>query len=164
MTPVAMDPVLLLLLVGFLYVLVFGALSLMRREGLSARFAIESVIVIGVLVGGSVLAGVALNPLLFLVLLYLITMRSRWTVDLANLLGQRGKYRPALALYRLALAWWPDRASRLLALANRATVELRTGETPAAIATLQECLSSTYRPHMGMRCEATCLYNLAVAY
>ena len=40
-------PSLLILLIGLLYILSFGALSLLRRQGLSFRFAVEGLIITG---------------------------------------------------------------------------------------------------------------------
>ena len=52
-------PSLLILLVGLLYLLGFGALSFMRRQGLSARFAIEGLIITAAInLSSFVLAGV----------------------------------------------------------------------------------------------------------
>ena len=53
-----MDPYLVLLAALLLYVLVFGGLSLLRREPLSARFAIEALVVGGVILAfGRLLVG-----------------------------------------------------------------------------------------------------------
>jgi tetratricopeptide (TPR) repeat protein len=159
-----MDPTLLLLLVGFMYVVVFGGLSFMRREGLSGKFALEAIVLIVVMVGGARLAGETLSPFLFLVLLYLITMRSRLIVDVANLLAKRGDYAAAMRLYGVGLAWWPDITARLIVLANRGAAELRSGRVPQAIETLQYVLSAENLPRLGLKYEAATRYNLGLAY
>ena len=159
-----LDPTLLLLLIACVYVLLFGALSLLRREGLSVQFALEVAALTAILIGGSRLLGISISPFVFLLLLYLITMRSRLTVDLANLLARRGDFDIAFRLYNLALAWWPDLASRLIVLTNRGVAELHSGQLDAAIETLESVLEAGKRPRLNLKYEAACLYNLGFAY
>jgi tetratricopeptide (TPR) repeat protein len=158
------DPYLLSLLIGFLFILVFGGLGFVRREGLSFQFALEALVLTALLVGGSWLLRVQLSPFILLILLYLVTMRSRLTVDLANLFAARGKYDLAFRLYRLSLAWWPDDASRLIVLTNRGVAEVRVGQIDTAIQTLQSVLEVKERPRLGLKYEAACRYNLGFAY
>jgi tetratricopeptide (TPR) repeat protein len=159
-----LDPYLLLLLIACFFVLVFGGLSFLRREGLSAQFALEAVALTAVLVGGSWLLGIQLNPFLFLILLYLVTMRSRLAVEVANLLTRQGRYDLAFRVYDLSLAWWPDPASRLIVLTNRGAAELRSGQVEAAVRTLESVLEVEKRPRLGLKYEAACRYNLGYAY
>ncbi len=162
-----LDPYLLLLLVSCLFILVFGGLGLVRREGLSIQFALETVGLTILVVGGSWLLRFPLSPLspfLFLALLYLITMRSRLTVDLANLLVKRGQRNLAFKLYRLSLAWWPDMPSRLIVLTNKGAAELYTGQLDAAIETLEGVLAMERRSRLGLKYEAACHYNLGYAF
>ena len=135
-----LDPYLLLVLVACLFVLVFGGLSLLRRQGLSAQFALESIALTVLLVGGSWLLSIQLSPFVLLILLYLVTMRSRLLVDLANMFAARRNYDLAFRLYRLSLAWWPDDAARLIVLTNRGAAEVHRGQFDAAIETLQGVL------------------------
>jgi tetratricopeptide (TPR) repeat protein len=158
------DPYLLLLLIACLFILVFGGLGLIRREGLSAQFALEAAGLTAILVGGSWLLSLPLNPFLFLVLLYVITMRSRLVVDLANVLAARKNYPLAFRLYDLGLTWWPDAAARLIVLVNKGAAQLRSGEPKAAIATLESVLEMEKRPQLGLKYEAACRYNLGYAY
>jgi tetratricopeptide (TPR) repeat protein len=158
------DPYLLLLLIASLFILVFGGLSYLRREGLSVQFALEVAALTAVLVGGSWLLHIQLSPYLFLILLYLVTMRSRLVVDVANLLAGRDHYEAAFALYRLGLAWWPDAASRLIVLTNRGAAELRSGQVDAAIETFTQVLDVEEQPRLGLKYEAACRYNLGYAY
>jgi tetratricopeptide (TPR) repeat protein len=158
------DPYLLLLLIACLFILVFGGLSFIRREGLSAQFALESVALTALFVGGPWLLGLQLSPYLFLILLYVVTMRSRLVVDLANLFATRDRYALAFRLYRLGLAWWPDAASRLIVLTNRGVAELRSGQVDTAIDTLHSVLTVEERPRLGLKYEAACRYNLGLAY
>ena len=164
METIHIDPYLLLLLIAGLFALVFGGLGYVRREGLSVQFALEVVGLTALLVGGSWLLGVPLNPFLFLFILYVVTMRSRLTVDLANLLARRGNHDLAFKLYRLALAWWPDAASRLIVLVNRGAAELHSGQVEKAIRTFEEVLSEEQQPRLGIKYEAACCYNLGYAY
>jgi tetratricopeptide (TPR) repeat protein len=159
-----MDPNLLLLLVACLFIVTFGGLSLFRREGLSAQFAMESLALTALLVGVPWLLGRQISPYLFVILLYLVTMRSRLLVDLANTFATRDRYDPAFRLYRLSLAWWPDAASRLIVLTNRGIAELRSGQVDTAIDTLEGVLAVNERSCLGRRYEAACRYNLGLAY
>lgn len=159
-----LNPYLLLLLISCLFVLVFGGLGLTRREGLSLQFALEALGLTILLVGGSWLFSIPLSPFLFLALLYLITMRSRLIVDLANILAQRGRFKPAFRLYELGLAWRPDRPSRLIVLANRGAAELYSGQPDAAIQTLEAVLTMETGSGLGIKSEAACHYNLGYAY
>lgn len=163
-TPISLHPDLLLLLIACLYILVFGGLSFLRREGLSLQFAIEAIAITALVLGLSRLANIAIHPILFLLLLYLITMRSRLLVDVANLLAERGKYTAAFNLYRLGLAWWPDAPSKLIVLTNRGAAELFSGQVETAIQTLEGVLAIENRSRLGLKYEAACRYNLGQAY
>jgi len=156
-----MHPSLLILLVGLLYLLGFGALSFMRRQGLSTRFAVEGLIVTAV---GAALAfaSVPIHPILFFVILYLVTMRVRLLVDLGNALTSRKRYDQALALYGFALRLGPDAVSRQIALINRGVTQLRMQEPEAAYITLEEVLADEEaRP--GAKYLAAGYYNLGLA-
>lgn len=158
------DPYLLLLLIACLYALVFGGLGWLRREGLSIQFALEVLGLTALLVGGSWLLGIPLSPFLFLILLYLVTMRSRLIVDLANLLASRERYGPAFRLYELGLAWRPDAASRLIVLVNQGAAYLRSGQVDKAIEVLESVLAGDQESRLGLKYEAACHYNLGYAY
>ncbi len=154
-------PAFLSLSIGLLYILGFGGLSLLRRQGLSTRFAIESLCVTGV--------GVALTfayprfpPLLFLIVLYLITMRVRLMTDLANAFLARKQFPRAMATYRLALRLWPDPVSRQIVLINRGVAELRAAEPETAYATLNEALADA-ELKIGAHYLAAGYYNLGLA-
>jgi tetratricopeptide (TPR) repeat protein len=164
MEVLALNPYLLLLLVACLYALVFGILGYTRREGLSVQFAVEVVILTIVLMGGSWLIGMPIHPVLFLAILYVVTMRSRLTVDLANILARRGNYGPAFRLYDLGLAWWPDAASRLVVLTNKGAAQVHSGQVEAGIRTFDGVLKSEQRSRLSLKYEAACRYNLAYAY
>jgi tetratricopeptide (TPR) repeat protein len=159
-----LDPMLLLILTACLFILVFGGLSLLRREGLSVQFALEAVALTILLVGGTWLAGIVLSPFLLLILLYLVTMRSRLVVDIANMLAERKRYDSAFRLYKLGLAWWPDATARLIVLTNWGIAELHSGEVDAAIRTLESVLGAETRSRLGLKYEAACHYNLGYAF
>lgn len=159
-----MNPTLLLVLTACLFILVFGGLSLLRREGLSVQFALESATVTVVLVGGSWLLGLPLSPVVLLMVLYLVTMRSRLLADVANVLARRKRYVPAFRLYRLALAWWPDATSRLIVLVNRGAAEVHRRHIEAALGTLEDVLKPENLPRLGVRNEAAGRFNLGLAY
>lgn len=158
------DPTLLLILTAGLFVLVFGGMSLLRREGLPIQLAVEAIVLSALIIGGSWLLGVSFSPIALLVILYLVTMRSRLIVDLANLFARRERYSTAFGLYKLGLAWFPDASSRLVVLANRGAAELYSGQTEAAIATLQGVLRPENQGRLGPRYEAGTRYNLGLAH
>jgi tetratricopeptide (TPR) repeat protein len=159
-----LNPTLLSLLVACLFTLAFGGLGYLRREGLSIQFALEVAGLTLVIVGGAWLLNVQLSPFAFLIVLYLVTMRSRLVVDLANFLVRRKQVDLAFRLYRLGLAWRPDAASRLIVLTNKGAAEVYTGQLEAAIETLEGALSEEERPRLGLKYEAACRHNLAYAY
>ena len=157
-----MHPSLLILLVGLLYILGFGALSFMRRQGLSTRFAVEGLIVTALFAALSYAAAALANPILFLIILYLVTMRVRLLVDLGNWLTSKGRYEQAFALYRFALRLGSDAVSRQIALINRGVTQLRMQEPEAAYITLKEVLADEkMRP--GAKYLSAGYYNLGLA-
>lgn len=157
-----MHPSLLILIVGLLYILGFGALSFMRRQGLSTRFAVEALIITALFAALSYAAAALANPILFLIILYLVTMRVRLLVDLGNALTSRGRCGQALALYRFALRLGPDAISRQIALINRGVTQLRMQEPEAAYITLKEVLADEkMRP--GAKYLSAGYYNLGLA-
>jgi len=156
-----MHPALLILLVGLLYLLGFGGLSFMRQQGLSSRFAIEGLIVTAI-GAGLTFASVPIHPVLFLIVLYVSTMRVRLLVDLGNWFTTREKYNRALALFGLALRLRPDAVTRQIALINHGVAQLRMQEPDAAYITLKEVLGEkTALP--GAKYLAAGYYNLGLA-
>jgi tetratricopeptide (TPR) repeat protein len=157
----SLPPSLLILLVGLLFVIAFGGLSLLRRQGLSMRFAIEGLVI--TLVGALlVYASVPLHPLLFVIVLYLVTVRIRLLIDLGNWFTARGQYERSLSTYRLALRLWPDAVSRQIVLINRGATELKMGQPGEAYRTLGDALAKEpARP--GALYLAAGYYNLGLA-
>jgi len=157
------NPYLLLLLIALLYTFLIGGLGALRREGFSLQFVVEVLIVTGVLVGLSSLAGGALHPVFFLALLYLITMRARLLVDLANALARRGNHAQAGALYATALRLRPDAVSRLVVRLNQGVHHLKQGQLQEATTLLKGLLGDS-TGDMAPKLEAGIRYNLGVAY
>ena len=90
-----MNPHLLILLVALLFILVFGGLPVLRKEEPSLRLAVEVLVFTSLSLGVSLLTGLRLDPILFLIFLYLIVMRCRLLIDLGNLLSSRGYHQRA---------------------------------------------------------------------
>jgi tetratricopeptide (TPR) repeat protein len=156
-----MHPSLLVLLIGLVYVLGFGALSFMRRQGLSSRYAIEGMIVTAV-AAALPLVSVPVNPLVFMIVIYLVTMRVRLLVDLGNLLTSKKRYEQALDSYQFALRLWPDDISRQIVMINRGVTQLRMNEPEAAHLTLEEALA-TEKMRPAAKYMAAGYYNLGLA-
>jgi tetratricopeptide (TPR) repeat protein len=159
-----MSPSFFLLLLGFVYIVLFGALALLRREGLSLRFALESLVITLSLSAVPAFTGIELHPVLFLIILYLITMRSRLLVDLGNLFARRGQYSQATSIYNLALNLWPDASTRLIVQVNQGAALIQQNNLDEAIVLLSQVLQSVDQGRLGIKHEAACHYNLGVAY
>jgi tetratricopeptide (TPR) repeat protein len=151
-------------LIGLLYILAFGGIGLLRREGLSIRFAIESVIITGIAVILVVLLSVQVHPVIFLLVLYLITMRIRILVDLANSFAKRGSSAQAEKIYRLASRLWPDQTNELIIKVNHATMMLQNNHYDEAIAMFTDILSQVDKGYLGVKYEAAAHFNLGVAH
>jgi len=152
------------LLVGFAYVVLVGGLSLFRREGLSMRFAIEAVILTGLASGLVALVGTYVHPVLFLLVLYLITMRVRLLVDIGTSLAKSGRLSQAESVYQLAARLWPDQTGLLVLQVNRGTALMQAGRLDEAIAMLKGVLEKSEQGYLGVKYEAAAHYNLGVAY
>ena len=155
---------LILLLEGFSYTVLFGAISLLKREGLSRRFAFEAVIITLLVSGLTTLTGIQPHPVLFLILLYLLTMRVRLLVDLGNIFARRGQFELADKLYNLAASLWPDTTNRLILQVNQGTSLLQQKKLDEAIAIFNAILEQAGQGYLGVKYEAATHYNLGVAY
>jgi tetratricopeptide (TPR) repeat protein len=154
----------ILLLEGFSFVVLFGAVSLLKREGLSRRFAIEAVIFTLVVSGLTALTGIQTHPILFLILIYLLTMRVRILVDLGNIFARRGQFELADKLYNLAERLWPDATNRLILRVNQGTSLLQQKKLDEALAMFSEILEQAEHGYLGVKYEAATHYNMGVAY
>jgi tetratricopeptide (TPR) repeat protein len=155
---------LLLLLVGLSYVLVFGGLSWLRREGFSLRFAVEGVVITLIAAGLAAFTPFQMNGIVLILLLYVLTMRVRLLVDLANYLARRGQRARASSVYELAWRLWPDAAGCLILEINRGVLSLQEGDLDQAIVLLQGVLAQAGSGFLGAKHECATHYNLAVAY
>ncbi len=158
-----MNPNLLTLLVALLFILIFGGLPVLRKEEPSLQLAVEVLVLTSLNIGASLLAGLRLEPVFFLIFLYLITMRCRVLIDLGNLLSSRGHHQLALSVYRLAMRLGPDFPVRLIALTSYSAVLVRVGALEEAIRILEGVLEKG-RERLHPKHESACHYNLGVAY
>lgn len=159
-----MSAPLIILLVGLAYVLLVGGLALFRREGLSTRFAVESICITAITSGLAALTGIPINPVLFIILLYLLTMRVRILVDFGNIFARRGNNRPAGSIYDFASRLWPDAASSLVLKVNQATLFLQEKKLDESIALFTDVLQQAGQGYLGIKYEAAAHFNLGVAY
>jgi len=105
---------------------------------------------------------VPFEPLIFLIVLYLVTMRVRLLVDLGNWFTSRKQYQRALSLYRFALHLWPDAVGRQIVLINRGVTELGMQQPEVAHRTFQEALACE-NARVGAKYLAAGYYNLGLA-
>jgi tetratricopeptide (TPR) repeat protein len=159
-----MNPYLLILAIGIFYTLIFGALSLLRREGLSVQFAIEVLVITALVEAIALLTATVVEPLPFLIFLYLVTMRCRLLVDLANALSSRGRQGNAIKLLQGAMRLLPDRSARLVIQVNMGIVQLRRKNPASAQELFEEVLKEMDETGgLGVKYEAACRYNLGQA-
>jgi len=154
----------IILLVGLAYVLLLGGMALLRREGLSTRFAIESACITALSSGMVALTAIQINPVLFLILLYLLTMRVRILVDLANVLARQGKYSHADNIYNFTSRLWPDPTGKLILKVNQATLLLQENKLDESISMFTDILNQVDQGYLGVKYEAAAHFNLGVAY
>lgn len=159
-----MNPHLLIFALGLFYILVFGGLSLLRREGLSTQFAVEGLAITVLVEIIALLLNIAVQPIFFLIFIYMITMRGRLMVDLASMLSSRGRQRDAIKLLQWALRLYPDRSTRLVILVNMGIVQLRRKNLPSAESLFEGVLEEAEEGGgLGIKFEAACRYNLGQA-
>ena len=158
-----MTPSFLIFLVGLLYVVIFWSLSLLRRERLSNQFAYEGLSLTGIMFAAVRWGGIAVHPIYFLVLLYLVTMRVRLLVELGTVLSKWGRHHQALSVYRLGLKLFPDTPSRLITLINMGAAFLEQARPDQTIEVLENAKAQIVR-QLGPKYAAGCCYNLGMAY
>ena len=158
-----MHPHLLIAIIGLVYILIVGGMSLLRREGLSNQFAFEVLGITALVVAGAVLTNTVVDPILFLIVVYLLSMRARLLVDLADLLSNRGRQRDAMAVLQFALRLFPDRSTRLVILLTMGIVQLRRQSPESAQELFETVLGEAKQGGLGVRYEAACHYNLGLA-
>lgn len=150
-------------LTGLLFILVFGGLAAVRGQRLSLQFALEGLALTAIVAALIFFAGIAVNPIFFLTVIYLITMRTRWLVDLGNFLSRRRQHSAGLAAFSLAQRLWPDAMGRMLARIGTGVAHLNAGDPESAIAVLRETLGEMPEG-IQTRYEAGSRYNLGLAY
>lgn len=153
-----------LLLVGCAYLVLINGLSWLRREGLSLRLTIETVIFTGLVSGLAALTGFSVHPVLFLLVLYLITMRVRLLVDAGTAFARSGRLSLAERLYQFAARLWPDETGKLVVLVNQGTALVQQGHLDEAIAAFHSVLEKSRQGYLGVKYESAAHYNLGVAY
>ena len=153
-----------LLLVGLVYAVFIGGLSLLKREPLSAQFALETMLVTGLVSGLSALTGSKVDPVIFVIVLYLVTMRVRLLVDLGNIFAQRKKFNISGWLYTLALKLWPDQTGRVIVRLNQGTSAIQQNMLEEAIDIFKDLLQISSQGPIGVKYEAAIHYNLGIAY
>lgn len=149
------------LLVGAVFLAAFTGLTVLRRQKPSVRFLVEGGILTAAAIAVSLL-GTPVHPILFLVVLYLATMRVRLLVDLSNVLTGRQRFPAALAVQRFAVRLGPDPASRQIAGIARGVTQLRMGDPQSAYFTLKGVLLEE-QVRLAVRERAAGYYNLGVA-
>ncbi|UCF60363.1 MAG: tetratricopeptide repeat protein [Anaerolineaceae bacterium] len=159
-----MDPHLMILIVGLSYTVVYGLMAILRREGVTTQFILESVVLTGLVAVGGYFTDSPANPILFLVFLYILTSRSRLLVDLANMLSNRGRQRDAINILQVALRMFPDKPTRLIVLVNMGIVQLRRENPESTRMLLETVLEEAQEGGLGLRHKAACYYNLGLAF
>ena len=144
-----MNSTLLILLLGLLYIVLGGGLSLMRREGLSARFALEAVALTALFAGAAWLTGFDLHPALFLLIIYLVTMRVRLLVDVGTYYARRGNFSLAERIYSLSERLFPAPADSLLVKVNRGAALVHQGKLDEAQAAFESVLNQRGNGSLG---------------
>ncbi len=158
-----MNSYVMILMIGIGYIVIFGGLSLIRREGLSTQFAVEVLTFTTLVIMVAWLTNTTVHPVLFLVVVYLFSMRGRLLVDLATLLSNRGRQRDAMRLLELAQRTFPDRTTRLVILVNMGIVQLRRKNPQSSQELFESVLKEAEAGGLGIKYEAACRYNLGVA-
>jgi len=153
-----------LALEALLFALLFGLLSWLRGEGLPIRFAWEVVALTAISLGLSWAVRISIHPVLFLLFIYIVTMRARLLVDLANSLSARRRYSPALALLGLAERLATDPVTRTMVRINTAVVWIRQKRLDEAVALLNAALADLPIGRGSPKYEAACRYDLGLAY
>jgi len=151
-------------LIGLFYIVIFGGMALLRREGLSTRFAVEAVCITAIAVILVYLTPIQIHPAVFLLLLYLLTLRVRLLVDLANFFARRARFEQADRIYNFAFHVWPDQTSRLIIMVNQATLRLMEKKLGEAITIFKEILNQENQGALGVKYESATHFNLGVAY
>ena len=153
----------LVLLVALLFIIFFGGLALVRREPLPIRFALECL-------GLTALAYLIywatrylISPVLFLLILYIVTMRAQILTDAGTFLARRGNFKMAERFYNLAQRVGVGDAAKCVARINIGTCYLKEGRLKESVDVLRAVAEEADKGQMGPKHEAACRYNLGLA-
>ena len=158
-----MNPYVLTATIGILYIVMFGGLTVLRREGLSTQLAIEVLGITAITELVLFAFQAPFSPVWFLILIYLVSMRIRLLVDVANFLSSRGRQGNAIKLLQLSLRLLPDRISRLIVYVNMGIVQIRRKNPASAIELFELVLEESQNGGLSIKYEAACRYNYGVA-
>lgn len=156
----SVNPYAVILIEGLSYIVVFGGLIWLRREGLSRQFVVEGLAITTICVAIGLLTGYTIAPVPFLTLIYLVTLRARLLVEVGNFLLARRRQDAAISLYHLAMKLRPDLTSRAIVLINEGLAHLFRGEPKRAISSLRTALEAKLSP----KYESACRYGLGLAH
>lgn len=159
-----MDMPLFLLLEGILFIVVFQGMNLLRQEGFSNRSALEVLVLTVLAAGLAWLTGFVISPILLLAVIYLVSMRTRLLVDLANLFARQNQFAQAELFYTWAERLGPDPAGRGIVALNRAAALLFQGKLEQAGVGFKAILGNARQNHLGNKYQAAAHYNLGVIY
>jgi|DewCreStandDraft_4_1066084.scaffolds.fasta_scaffold00001_541 tetratricopeptide (TPR) repeat protein len=161
-TPV--HPLIPLLTVCFSYIVFLGLLAKLRRERLSAQFALEALALTAILAGVMLTTRFTLHPALNLFLLYVVTMRSRLLTEVGTFFARRGQFQWADLVFNLAQRSLPDRNAAGILKINQAVALIQQERLNEAVAMLEELLKGVGAEYLGAKHEAALHYNLGIAY
>jgi len=154
----------MILFIGSAYVVLIGVLSLLKREELSTQFAIEAVAITFLFGGLTAYNILTIHPVLFLLIVYFVTMRVPLLVDLGTIFAKRKQFPLAEKVFNFALQLWPDRSSQWTVRINQGVAYFQQGDFDKAIQIYQEILQSLDHCRVSAKLEAAAHYNLGVAY
>ncbi len=158
-----MNQTLSLLLTGVLFIGLFTLLGIVRKEGISRRFIFESSVVTAVFVLLSLLSILPVHPVVFLIVIYAVTMRVRMMIDLGSALARRGKTTWAARAFKAALMLGPDKAGALMVRLNQGACALADKRPAEAIPLLEDVSGKAEAARLGVKYRAACHYNLGIA-
>ncbi|MBN1535780.1 MAG: tetratricopeptide repeat protein [Anaerolineales bacterium] len=154
----------LILFIGSAYIVLIGILSLLKREELSTQFAIEAIVITFIFCGLTAYTRLAIHPVLFLLIVYFITMRVPLLVDIGTIFAKRKQFPLAEKFFSFALQLWPDRSNTWIVRINQGVAYFQQGDFDKAIHVYQEILQSIDHCRVSAKLEAAAHYNLGVAY
>lgn len=153
----------LVLLVGLLFVIFFGGLAMVRKEPMPLRFVFECL-------GLTTLAyliywatSYLVSPVVFLLILYIVTMRAQILTDVGTFLARRGNFGMAERFYSIAQRVGMGDSAKCVAQINIGTCYLKQGRFKESLEVLRAVAELADKGLMGPKHEAACRYNLGLA-